>query len=216
MTLRYVDGTPVNKALVYANGQLVKPLKFVEPPVCPPVDWTELKAGDLLLTHGKEWYSGIIQDVQPYFASHAMCVLRGPDGGLYVGSMEPPVGLIVPLRDLLHADAPVWACCVTYNLTPAQEEKLWTFWNDEVKGKPYDYLLLPILAPWCLWQRLSTLLRLPQQWRGIEPVVFGKVCSVAVAQGWKAAGLEPQAVNGASPYACSQERFVGPVEAVQL
>ena len=213
MTLRYANGQPVTTRARHTIGQ---PVKFVEPPACPSVDASMLKPGDLLLTHGHQWYSGAIQDIQPYFASHAMGVLRGPDGKLYGGSMEPPVGLIVSLADLLAADVPVWVCRTTVVLSPVQEEKLWAFWNEKVRGKPYDYLLLPILAPWCLWQRLATLIRLPQQWRGIEPVVFGKVCSVAVAQGWKAAGLAPVAVNGASPYACSQERFVGPVEQVQL
>ena len=215
MILRYANGTPVNKALVYADGRRVEPMKFVEPPTCPPVDWTKLKAGDLLLTHGHQWYSGIIQDVQPYFASHALCVLRGPDGGLYVGSMEPPVGLVVPLRVLLHAADPVWACRLHVDLTPAQEATLWNYWQTKVKGKRYDFFLLPLLGVFCLWQRFSTAVGLPQPWRHIEPVLFGRVCSVAVAQGWQAAGLDPFCVNDASPYACSQEDFVGPVEQVK-
>lgn len=213
MTLRYANGQPVPTGIRYANG---KPVKFVEPPTCPPVDASLLKPGDLLLTHGHQWYSGIIQDIQPYFASHAMCVLRGPDGKLYGGTMEPPVGLIVPLDDLLRADAPVWACRTTVVLSPVQEANLWAFWNDDVKGHRYDYALLPLLGVSCLWQRLSTILGLPQQWRHIQPEILGKVCSVAVAQGWRAAGLDPLDYNNASPYACSQERFVGPVEQVTL
>ena len=197
------------------NGRRVK---FVAPPVnLPTVPWTDLKAGDLLLTHDDEhWYSSAIQDATGYFASHALCVVEDPAGNIGVAEMTSPKACITfPIKARLDDEKAVYACRLLVPLTDKQKAALWAFWKS-IEGDDYGYALLVLLAVPTLWQRFATWLGLPEQMRRIPILKFARVCSTSVEEGWEDAVLPVTCPSSATPENCADEKFVGPLEKVTL
>jgi hypothetical protein len=175
---------------------------------------SSLLAGDLLLTSNQSlWYCSAIQDVTASPWSHAAMVVSDLQGGWYVAEMTSPKCRITPIREWLESSGRAWACRVRRTLSPAQVWAVWNYWQ-RLEGKSYGYAVLATMAVTETWQRFSTWLGLPVKWRRIPAPQFGKVCSTAVAEAWRVAGLPSADVAGESPVDCSREIFVGPVEEV--
>lgn len=192
-------------------------MKFVAPPECPSMPWTDLKAGDAILLHGTEIIGGMIQDCTWSPWSHVAMVVKDPaTGTLWVAEMTWPKLRMTPIREWLASESSIYALQIKSRVTDEQSKSLWNFWASRV-GLAYDVGLLLALAPELVWQRFATKCHLPLWMRRIPLAKLNGVCSVNVAMAYAAAGWPcPWPISTVTPEDVEHMPWLGPVEQVTI
>jgi len=196
----------------------LKPLRFVPPPPCLPIPWTDLKAGDCILQHGEMWYSGLIQDVTDSPWSHAAMVVKCPaTGALWIAEQTSPKLRMTPLPAWLASESGVYVCQMQSDITDNDGFALWNWWASKV-GQSYDYALLihQLIPAW--WQRIAIRLHLPMRYRFLPALAVLGVCSTCVADAYKSIGLpiDEGGTSTMTPGDLPRQKFLAEIRMVMV